>query len=215
MDDRGIRPASPRLLVAAEQLLSRAGLSALLEERGCLVLAATDGADLQRDIDRFQPDLLVVDMGWTSGAMLDRLLQTESELPVLALAENDSLGPLLTALGGFSRFGLLPRESDADSIAAALAAMESGLTVLEPRLSSFLRASDEGALSPSLNALTARENEVLALLARGLTNRAIALELGITRHTVKYHVKAILGKLDAQSRTEAVVKATQLGWLTL
>ena len=66
-----------------------------------------------------------------------------------------------------------------------------------------------------LSPLTAREQEVLQHLARGLTNRAIALELGITQHTVKFHVNAIMGKLEAQSRTEAVVRATRLGLIAL
>ena len=55
----------------------------------------------------------------------------------------------------------------------------------------------------------------MQLLARGLTNRAIALELGITQHTVKFHVNAIMSKLDVQSRTEAVVRASQLGMIVL
>jgi len=63
--------------------------------------------------------------------------------------------------------------------------------------------------------LTPRENQVLQLLAQGMTNKAIALDLGITDHTVKFHVNAIMGKLGAQSRTEAVVRATQLGMIAL
>ena len=64
-----------QLLVVAENLLARAGLTALLEERGCQVLASTDGADPQADIDRFQPDALVVDVGWDSSLMRRRLSQ--------------------------------------------------------------------------------------------------------------------------------------------
>jgi DNA-binding NarL/FixJ family response regulator len=63
--------------------------------------------------------------------------------------------------------------------------------------------------------LTPRETEVLQLLADGLTNKAIAQRLGISDHTVKFHVNAVLGKLDAQSRTEAVVQASRLGLLQL
>ncbi len=64
-------------------------------------------------------------------------------------------------------------------------------------------------------ALTPREREVLQLLAEGLANRAIAQRLAISEHTVKFHVNAILGKLNAQSRTEAVVRAARLGLLIL
>ena len=63
--------------------------------------------------------------------------------------------------------------------------------------------------------LTPRETEVLQLLADGLTNKAIAQRLGISDHTVKFHVNAVLGKLGAQSRTEAVVRASRLGLLQL
>jgi DNA-binding NarL/FixJ family response regulator len=68
---------------------------------------------------------------------------------------------------------------------------------------------------PEFTELTPRESEVLYLLAEGLTNKAIAHRLEISDHTVKFHVNAILGKLNAQSRTEAVVQATRLGLLLL
>ena len=63
MTAQTIPETEPQLLVAAENLLIRAGLSALLEERGCIVLAQADGTALNRDIDRVQPDILVVDVG--------------------------------------------------------------------------------------------------------------------------------------------------------
>ena len=63
--------------------------------------------------------------------------------------------------------------------------------------------------------LTPREREVLRLLAEGLPNKAIARQLGISEHTVKFHVNAILGKLAVASRTEAVVRATRLGLIPL
>ena len=210
--------AEAHLLVVADNLLARAGLTALLEERGCSVLAQVDGADLQSDVDRLQPDALVIDLGWDSSDMRRRLSEIDSDLPVLAIAsEQDfaSLSALLQTLRVFPQFGLLLRESGPDTIVAALDALGAGLSVIEPRLSALLKAprgtADDLAPSP----LTAREQEVLQHLARGLSNRAIALELGITQHTVKFHVNAIMGKLDAQSRTEAVVRATQLGLIAL
>jgi two-component system nitrate/nitrite response regulator NarL len=67
----------------------------------------------------------------------------------------------------------------------------------------------------SLESLTPREEDVLHLLAKGMTNKAIALQLGITDHTVKYHVNAIMGKLNAQSRTDAVMIAMRAGLIVL
>ena len=208
----------PQLLVAASTLLTRAGLSTLLEERGCLVLAQVDGTDLPADIDRYQPDALVIDLGFEGDAMRERLALVEADLPVLALIDADErsrISPLLLLMALFPQFALLLRDSDPDLIAAAVDALASGLSVIDPRLSGKLAAPAQGPLAPALSPLTARENDVLQLLARGLTNRAIALELGITQHTVKFHVNAIMSKLDVQSRTEAVVRATQLGLIVL
>ena len=207
-----------RLLVVADNPLARAGLTALLVERGCAVLAQVDGASLQRDIDRHQPDALVVDLGWDGDVMRGRLSQVESDLPVLAIAGEDdfeALAALLQALRVFPQFALLLRHGSPDVIVAALEALAAGLTVIDPQLSALLAAPDRASEAQLLSPLTAREQEVLRHLARGLTNRAIALELGITQHTVKFHVNAIMSKLDAQSRTEAVVRATQLGLIAL
>ena len=207
-----------QLLIVAESLLSRAGLAALLEERGCFVLGQVDGKDLQRDIDLLEPDQLVVDMGWETDSMRERLARIDKDIPVLALViEDDELavGRLLQVLRAFSRFALLLRDNDPDAIVAALTALDDGLTALDPRLTDLLHSPVHSEFPPASNPLTAREDEVLQLLARGLTNRAIAHELGITQHTVKFHVNAIMSKLAAQSRTEAVVRATQLGMIIL
>lgn len=218
MDPRRIDDEAAQLLVAADNPLARAGLTALLEAGGCTVLAQTDGADLQRDIDRVQPDALVIDASWGSSVMRQRLSRIESDLPVLAIADEDdfqSLPALLNSLRVFPQFALLARHSDPELIAAALDALAGGLTVIAPQLSTLLGAPEESRYLAEENPLTAREQEVLQHLARGLTNRAIALELDITQHTVKFHVNAIMGKLEAQSRTEAVVRATRLGLIAL
>lgn len=205
-------------LIVAASLLSRAGLTALLEERGCSVLGQVDGKDLARDIDRLEPDVLVIDFGWETEVMRERLHHIDKDIPVLALiadAADAPLGGLLAVLRAFPRFALLQNDSDADSIVAALEALEQGLTAIDPRLTDRLGSATRGDYPPPSEPLTARENEVLQLLARGLTNRAIAQELGITQHTIKFHVNAIMSKLQAQSRTEAVVRATQLGLILL
>jgi len=210
--------AGAHLLVVAANPLARAGLTALLEEHGYAVIAQVDGANLQRDIDRVQPEALVVDAGWDSGLICERLSRIESDLPVLATTAGDdfqSLSALLQILRVFPHFALLLRQSDPDVIVAALDALAAGLTVIAPQLSALLGAPDHSLDAETNNPLTAREQDVLRHLARGLTNRAIALELDITQHTVKFHVNAIMGKLEAQSRTEAVVRATQLGLIAL
>jgi DNA-binding NarL/FixJ family response regulator len=108
--------------------------------------------------------------------------------------------------------GILRREIDPATLAAAAQAVTHGLTVLDstPDLTPF-RDTDP-AEERLIEELTGRELEVLSLLAEGLTNRAIAQQLEISEHTVKFHVNAILSKLNAQSRTEAAVRATRMGF---
>lgn len=207
-----------QLLIVAASLLSRAGLTALLEERGCSVLGQVDGDDLERDIDRLAPDVLVIDFGWKIEDLRERLKRIDKDMPILALigeAEDAPLGSLLAVLRAFPCFALLLNDSDPGAIVAALAALEQGLIAMDPRLTDLLASAARDDYPPLSDPLTARENEVLQLLARGLTNRAIAHELGITQHTVKFHVNAIMSKLGAQSRTEAVVRASQLGLILL
>lgn len=206
-----------RLLVAADNYLARAGLAALLEERGWAVQAAVDSADLQRHIDVYEPDLLVIDLGWGSADWRERLRDLDMDSPILALTADDVEAATAIALivDIAPQFALLQRESDGDRIAAALEALFAGLSVVDPHLAGALTGPGRAALEPPQSPLTPRENEVLQLLARGLTNKAIAVELGITPHTVKFHVNAIMSKLDAQSRTDAVVRATRLGMIIL
>ena len=107
----------------------------------------------------------------------------------------------------------LPSDVDARTLVSAVRAAAAGLIVLDPDMvgatgiHAHSRADGEG------EALTTRESQVLQLVAEGLPNKAIARELGISEHTVKFHVGSLLGKLGAASRTEAVTLATRRGIL--
>ena len=87
--------------------------------------------------------------------------------------------------------------------------------MFDPDLTGVLLPNAESSPTPPVENLTPRELEVLQLLAEGLPNKTIARRLEISEHTVKFHVNAIMSKLNAQSRTEAVVRATQLGLILL
>jgi DNA-binding NarL/FixJ family response regulator len=96
--------------------------------------------------------------------------------------------------------------------------VDAGMMVLHPAAASGAApraVPDRTVSSAPAESFTPREREVLALVAEGLANKMIARKLGITEHTVKFHLNAILTKLGAQSRTEAVVKATRMGLLAL
>lgn len=104
---------------------------------------------------------------------------------------------------------ILPQNVQGGELAAAIHAVHAGLVVVHPE---SLRASDEALARPEIEpVLTPREIEVLRRVAEGSPNKIIAHELGISEHTVKFHVAQILSKLQAGSRTEAVTAGLRLG----
>ena len=126
----------------------------------------------------------------------------------------------LEALGAGAS-AVLSRSADPTEIVATIRVLGSGLIVLQRSVLAALLDKSAAAAAPSTGdadgnpRLTAREIEVLAAMADGASNKEIARRLDISFHTVKFHVAAILDKLEAESRTEAVVKASQLGIVML
>jgi len=111
---------------------------------------------------------------------------------------------------------LLSRNASAAEILAAVEAAASGLAVVDPReLETLLSSSAPAPVSAEAHTLTARELDVLRMMAEGAANKTIAWKLGISDHTVKFHVASILGKLDASSRTEAVTIGVRKGLIFL
>ena len=205
-----------RLIVLADDPLARAGLAALLATLpGCLVVAQSSAAALAdvaagEDDVGHDVDLIVWDVGWETTR--DREERLGGGVPVLALVADEEGATVAWALG--SR-GVVGRAADEETLLAALGALDAGLVVFSPPWLDAMRsptAADPVELAADL---TPREAQVLALLTEGLTNKAIARRLSISDHTVKFHVNAILGKLNAQSRTDAVVRATRLGLISL
>ena len=107
---------------------------------------------------------------------------------------------------------MLRDDAVADEIQAALAAVLAGLVVFHPEAAA---AAPTKASSRRGSALTARELEILEMMAEGIDNRRIALRLRISRNTVKFHVASILDKLHASSRTEAVTVAIREGRISI
>ena len=204
-----------RLLIIANDPLARTGLSALLGQRpDCTVVGQAAGdTDLQAEVDAYRPDVALWDLGWDPAYILEQLVDfRDIDLPSVVLLPNSSYVEEVWATGAL---GLLLRDSDADKIVAASLGATQGLVTIEPTLIKLLLPNPEAVPSPLVETLTPRELEVLQLLAEGLPNKNIARQLDISEHTVKFHVNAIMNKLDSQSRTEAVVRATQLGLILL
>lgn len=203
-----------RVLVLADDPLARAGLATMLAgRRGSDVVGQVDGTDALADIGVYRPDVVVWDLGWDPVDALDRLSALDGEpTPVVALVPDGSQVQRAWAAGAR---GVLLRDVDAETMDAAVAAVASGIAVFDPQLSSPSPPLVGPAGGQLADQLTPRELDVLRLLAEGLPNKQIAHRLDISDHTVKFHVNALLRKLGAHSRTEAVTVATRLGLIHL
>jgi two-component system, NarL family, nitrate/nitrite response regulator NarL len=198
-----------RLLVAGDDPLARAGLASLLSGRADVSVAAESAIDdAPRAAAAAGADAVLLDLG-SSGAAPPALADAAGA-PVVALAATEAQAAEAIRSGARA---VLFRGAAADALAAAAVAAARGLAALDAALArDWLRPPDDPG---DAEGLTAREREVLALLAEGLSNKAIAARLGISEHTAKFHVNAILGKLGADSRAAAIVKAARLGLVAL
>ncbi|MBI3913320.1 MAG: response regulator transcription factor [Chloroflexi bacterium] len=204
-----------RIVLIADDPLARAGLAALLRDQPDVNVVAQISADenLAEQIETFAADVLVWDFGFDAAQMVERVLEAAQIQPrILALVHDEAE---INSAWAHSVRGILPRDASAEKLRAALEAILRGLMVLDESLAIQLPATRSFDQRLPVEELTPREMQVLELLARGMANKMIASELGISEHTVKFHVNAILGKLGAQSRTDAVVRATRLGLITL
>ncbi|WP_224371982.1 response regulator transcription factor [Hyalangium versicolor] len=204
-----------RLALVAEDPLARGALSRALSELGREDLTiASAGTLSELEATRSEPpDVVLWDVGLRLSEAEGRLDAPELGAPVLALVPDEAAAELALAAGAR---GLLFRDAAPSALLAALQAVARGLAVFEPALSP-VRPTPRASTStpPGPEPLTPREREVLALLAEGLSNKAIADRLSISEHTAKFHVNAVLAKLGVQRRTEAVVRAARMGWVTL
>lgn len=203
-----------RILIVSDDPLARAGLATLLANQPALTIAAQIGSDAEigQALDVYVPNAIVWDCGSDAESARDKIADLDSNAPVLTLVERDEDA---RAIWNANVRGILRRDASAEKIAAGLQSVAAGLTVLDPTFHSILVPARADDSAEPIEALTPRELQVLQLVARGLANKAIAQELSISDHTVKFHVNSILAKLGAQSRTDAVVRAMRLGLVTL
>jgi DNA-binding NarL/FixJ family response regulator len=132
---------------------------------------------------------------------------------VVRSSEPDVAGELRES--GAPGWAVVGRDSTADELAAAVVAAARGFAVRKvPPSRSAARPATRGS-TPELDRLTDREREVLALVSEGLPNKAIAARLGISEHTVKFHLSSIFSKLGVASRTEAVRRGVRAGLIEL
>lgn len=198
------------MLIAAADPLARAGLRALVSAEPGFEVVADVGMHADTSVPMASaPDVILADTADHAG----ETIAAWGALGIPLLVVVSDAAHARTAVGAGAQ-GAVVRSGDVDRLAAALRAVAAGLRVSEPPD----RLADEEpgeTAQPLLEELTAREGEVLQLLAAGLSNKAIARRLGISEHTVKFHVAAIMSKLGTHSRTETLARAARAGLILL
>ena len=202
-----------RLVVVANDPLARTGLAALLSENSDYQVVGQIAADtdLARNLPVYSADVIVWDLGWEPANAIE-LLAEVNDINVLALLADETYASDAWVAGAH---GLFLRSTSIKLVVGGVPAVARGLIVIDPALGRALLSPRARAIPEPTTDLTTREMQVLQYLAQGVANKTIAQRLNISESTVKFHVNAIMGKLNAQSRTDAVVRATRLGLIML
>jgi DNA-binding NarL/FixJ family response regulator len=208
---------STRVVVADDHPVFRDGLVSVLEDRGVTVVAEADSGEAALDaVARHGPDVVLMDLAMPGLGGVEATRRVTAEHPgtaVLVVTMNDDDETVLAALRAGAR-GYLVKESPAADIARAVESVARGEAVLGARVSGpVLAAAVAGgrAASQPFPQLTAREREVLELVARGYDNTRVARHLGVSEKTVRNNVSVVLAKLPAATRAEAVALARDAG----
>jgi DNA-binding NarL/FixJ family response regulator len=198
-------PDEPRrILIGSASAVVRAGLETLLGANPNLSVSSRPLNQL--DLDALQPEVLLLDLDLPEEA---QLLQLAGGIPLVVLCEEP-----LEALRLGAR-AVLPPTADGAEILCAIEAAALGLVIVHPDTLETLVPLLPTGPRPVSQSLTPREIEVLGMLAEGLGNKNIARHLGISEHTVKFHIGSLFTKLNASSRTEAVTLGARQGLIML
>jgi NarL family two-component system response regulator LiaR len=206
-----------RVLVVDDHAVVRQGLRMYLGADGAVEVVgeASDGAEALERARLLRPDVVLMDLLMPR---MDGVAATEAirrELPgveVIALTSVLEDGSVAGAVRAGAA-GYVLKTTDARELRRAVETVAAGRVYLTPEAAA--RLAEEVRAPAPRQELTARESEVLALVARGLSNKRIARELHVTEKTVKSHVSSILGKLGLTSRTQAALHAVRTGAVPL
>jgi two-component system, NarL family, response regulator YdfI len=205
-----------RIAVAATSAVRRAGLESIIRSHAEFHLAGSFGAvaSLVSFARSTELDVIVID----TDSIRDLLLEPTSDAAIVLLTEVAEARSISRLLRSGVR-AILSRESDPDDVLSAIYASYDGLVLLSTPTAESLAAlfgdqplEVEAELSEEI---TSRETDVLRMLAQGLVNKDIAARLGISEHTVKFHISSILDKLGASTRTEAVTLGIRRGLIPI
>jgi DNA-binding NarL/FixJ family response regulator len=186
------------VLVSAPSIVVRAGLEAVARAHPSVdvIGTASPREELQAKAMQLSPDVILVEVDGNAADILQSL--------AVVLLTNENALPLLRN----GARAVLPHGASAREIGLAIEAAAAGLMLMHPD-------SIEAPIPEHYGTLSSRETEVLRMLSEGLANKEIAYRLGISEHTVKFHVGSLFQKLNASSRTEAVTLGVRQGLIML
>jgi DNA-binding NarL/FixJ family response regulator len=205
-----------RLLIADDHPVVRDGLKDMLSSQPDfeVVAEAKNGAEAVALADRLKPHVVLTDLSMPQMDGVTAITQIKAQhqdIQILVLTSYDSDSDILPAIEA-GAIGYLLKDSPREELYGAIRAAAQGRPLLTSAVAARLMERMRG---PTEEALSAREIEVLKLVARGANNKEIANQLYVTEATVKSHLIRIYGKLNVADRTAAVVKAMELGILRL
>jgi DNA-binding NarL/FixJ family response regulator len=205
-------PDPIRVLIADDHPVVRQGLRTYLELQPDIEVAGEAGGGIEAatQAERLAPDVVLLDMVMPAGDGLEALrrIRTGPGAPRVVVLTSFPADDRVVEAMRAGAAGYLLKDAQPAELLAAIRSAHSGGSPLHPEAAARLvgelrRPPDAGG------ELTGREREVLALIARGMPNKAIALQLSLSEKTVKAHVSAILRKLDVTDRTQAALKAVR------
>ena len=209
-----------RVVLADDQQLVRSGFRMILRADPELEVAgeASDGVEAVSLARELRPDVVLMDvrMPRVDGIEATRQICASAEGPRVLVLTTFDLDEYVFAALRAGASGFLLKDAPEEHLLAAIRVVADGGSLFAPSVSRrlierFAALDGTVAAPPDLDALTAREVEVLRLLARGRSNAEIAAELVVSEHTVKTHVARVLGKLDLRDRIQAVILAYECG----
>jgi len=207
-----------KVILADDHAVVRSGIKQFLESTGEIqVLAeAGNGEEAMKIIQKHRPDVVVLDiqMPKASGIEVTRWMRkNDFSTGVLVLTAYDE-DPYVNAVLQAGANGFVLKTATPEEIIRAVKDVFEGKSVLDPIIAHrIMKKLTKGEDDHLYESLTDREMEVLGLVAKGYTNKAIGVQLNISDRTVQGHIAHVFTKLQASSRTEAVMKAVSIGWL--
>ena len=207
-----------RILLADDHHIVRTGIRQLLESADDLqvIAEAGDGEEAQSLIEQHKPDVAVLDIQMPKASGIEVTRWVRSHLPevgVLILTAYDD-DPYVMAVLQAGANGYVLKTGQPDELIQAVRDVYEGKSALDPNITRKLMSNIFQKPEKSVESLTDRELDVLRLAAKGFTNKAIGVQLSISDRTVQGHLAHIFAKLQANSRTEAVMRAVSLGWIS-